>query len=65
MSMNPVLLKESQLLVEPLSTPPFPPETWPQPGAHQVPPNLLFHPVFDEREAPTGVSYREVVHPSS
>ena len=64
-SAKPVLVEEFELLVEPLSTLPFPSEAWSQPGTHQVPPNLLFHPVFDRRKAPAGVSYREVVHPSS
>src|ERR1035438_10054184 len=41
----------------------LPAETFAFLATHQVPPNLLFHPVFDKREDLTGVPYRKVVHP--
>jgi hypothetical protein len=48
-----VLIVQAEFVVEPSPTPPLPAEAFPLPGAHQVPPNLLFYPVFDKRKAPT------------
>jgi len=35
------------------------------PGSLHVAPDLLFHPVFHEAEALTGISNSEVVHPAT
>src|SRR5258708_7212318 len=60
-----VIVIESQLLIQPLPTPSLPTETGSLPGAHQMPPNLLFHPVSDKRKAFTRIAYSKVVHPTA
>ena len=42
---DPVVVEQPEVVVEPSPTPPFPAEALALPGTHQVPPNLLFHPV--------------------
>src|SRR5438105_54377 len=61
---NPVRVKQTEFGIKPLLTPPLPAETFALPGSHQVPPNLLFYPVFNKREAPARMPHRKVVHPS-
>ena len=61
---DPVAIEQPQRLVQPLPTPPRPAEAPALPGSQHVSPDLLFHPVLDEVEAPTGVTHREVVHPA-
>jgi hypothetical protein len=34
-------------------------------GSRQVAPNLFLNPLADERETPTGMTYRKVVHPTT
>src|SRR5215471_8200388 len=53
------------MLVQPPPTPPVPTEAPELPGAHQVPPHLLLHPVLDEAEAPARVPDRKVVDPAT
>jgi hypothetical protein len=57
------LLKQSQLLVKPFPTPPFPAQSSTLAGSRQVAPNLFLNPLADERETPAGMTYRKVVHP--
>src|ERR1039458_2986789 len=63
--MKPVIIVESQVLIEPLPTPPLPAETGSLPGTHQMAPNLLFYPVSDKRKAFTRIAYCKVVHPTA
>src|SRR6202521_2165689 len=53
---NPVCLKQSQFAIQPWPTPPLPAEAFPLPRPHQMPPDLLFYPVFDKRKAPARMS---------
>jgi hypothetical protein len=62
---NSVAVEQLQGFVQPLLTPPRPAEALSFPSPHQMAPNLLFHPVFDEVEALTGISDRKVVHPTA
>ena len=64
-SANPVTIEQSQGFVQPLPTPSRPTEALSFPSAQHVAPNLLFHPVFDEAEALTGMSNSEVIHPTA
>jgi hypothetical protein len=50
-SINPILVKQSECVVEPLLTPPLPAESWAFSGAHQMPPNLLLHREFNVGKA--------------
>ena len=50
--------------MEPLPPPSFPAEALAFLCSHHVPPDFLFYPALDKRKAPTGVPYREVVHPA-
>jgi hypothetical protein len=43
-----VVVKQTEFLVQPLSTPPLPAEALALAGFHQVSPDLLFHPVSDK-----------------
>src|SRR5215472_808464 len=61
---NPVPIKQTEFVIEPLPTPPSPAEALPLPRPHHMPPNLLVYPVFDKREAPARMPHRKVVHPS-
>src|SRR5262249_59281237 len=61
---DPVAVEQPEPLVQPPPTPPPPTEAPALPGAHQMPPHLLLHPVADEREAAARVADREVVHPA-
>ena len=60
-----VLVEQPQRAVQPITTPPLPPEivTLACPG--QVVPNLFLHPVADVREAATRVTDRKVLHPAA
>jgi hypothetical protein len=58
-------MKEPKRAIEPLLTPPLPPEAWALTGSGQVALNLLLYPVSDIREAPAGVADRKVVHPAA
>src|SRR6266480_3574575 len=62
---NPVAVEQLQGFVQPLLTPPRPAEALSFPSPQHMAPNLLFHPVFDEVEALTGISDRKVVHPTA
>jgi hypothetical protein len=57
-------MKQPERVVEPVLTPPLPPEPLASLGAHQVPPNLPLHPLADKRKALARVACREVVHPT-
>ena len=61
---NPVCVKQPEFAIQPWPTPPLPAEAFPLPRPHQMPPNLLFYPVFDKRKAPARMSHRKIVHPS-
>src|SRR5262249_39929643 len=63
-AVHPVVVKQAQALIQPLLTPPLPPEAPPLPCTHQMPSDLLFHPIFDKTKAPTGVSHRTVTDPA-
>ena len=52
-------------MVEPFPTPSFPAVAFAIAGTHQVPPDLLFYPVFDHRETFARVADSKVVHPLS
>src|ERR1700730_9740812 len=62
---NFVAVVQPQRFVQPLRTPPLPAEALSVPGTRHVAPDLLFHPVFNEAEALTGVSHRKVSHPTA
>src|SRR5262249_47603246 len=64
-SLHPVAAEQPQVVVQPPPTPPVPTEAPKPPGAHQVPPHLLLHPVLDVAEAPTRVAHGKVVHPAA
>jgi hypothetical protein len=64
LSTHPVAVSDAELVIEPFRASSLPAEPLSSSDTHQMPPNLLFHPSFDKREAPAGVSYGEVVHPS-
>ena len=64
-ALNPVLIVQAQLLIQPAPTPPLPTEVPEFPGTHQMPSHLLFHPVTNERETSTRMPYRKVVDPTS
>ena len=49
---HPVAGEQPQVVIQPPPTPPVPTEAPLPPGAQQVPPDLLLHPVLDEAEAP-------------
>ena len=51
--------------MQPFPTPLCPAEALAFPGSHHMAPDLLFYPVFNEAEALTGVSNREIIHPST
>src|ERR1019366_10744276 len=54
-----------QPVVQFFATPSLPSKAATLPGPHHMTSNLLFHPVLDERKAPTGVANREVSHPAT
>src|SRR3954451_25350458 len=64
MAGEPVGVEQPEPPAQPPLTPPPPAEAPALPGAHQVPPHLLLHPVADEREAAARMADREVVHPA-
>src|SRR6516165_12097962 len=47
-----VAVKQSECVVQPRRTPPFPAESFAPSSTHQVPPNLLFHPELNVGKAP-------------
>src|SRR6516225_8850914 len=53
------------MLVQPPPTPPVPTEAPKPPGAHQVPPHLLLHPVLDVAEAPARIPDGKVLDPAA
>jgi hypothetical protein len=63
-SNNPVLVKQSECVIQPLRTPPLPAESFAPSGTHQMPPRLLLHPELNVGKAPSRVPYREVVNPT-
>lgn len=44
--LDPVVVKQAQALIQPLPTPPLPAEALAVPCTHQMPSDLLFHPIF-------------------
>src|SRR6516165_4117623 len=62
---NPVAVERLQGFVQPLPTPPHPAEALSFPSSHHMAPNLLLYPVLNEAKALSGVSNREVVHPTA
>src|SRR5215813_1809942 len=63
-SVHPVVVAQAQALIQPLPTPPLPTEAPPLPCTHQMPSDLLFHPIFDKTKASTGVTHRKVPDPA-
>src|SRR6516165_8108957 len=63
-SVHPVVVEQAQALIQPLPTPPLPPAAPPLPCTHQMPSDLLFHPIFDKTKASTGVTHRKVPNPA-
>src|SRR5271166_173718 len=59
-----IAVKQLQGVVQPRPTPSLPAEAPSFLSVRQMVPDLLLHPILDEAEALTGVSNREVVHPS-
>src|SRR5580700_9092112 len=57
-----IAVEQPESVVQPRPIPPLPAEALSFPSMRQMAPDLLFHPIFDEAEALTGVSNREVVH---
>src|SRR5262249_31221523 len=64
-SAPPVAVEQPQAAIQPPPTPPVPTEAPLPPGAHQVPPHLLLHPVLDEAEAPARIPDRKVPDPAA
>ena len=62
---NPVAVEQIQDFMQSFPTPPFPAEALAFLGSHHMAPDLLFYPVANEPEALTGMSDREVIHPST
>src|SRR5207249_4824198 len=60
---DPVVVKQSECVVEPLTTPSLPAEASAPSGSHQMPPNPLLHPALNVRKAPARVPHRKVAHP--
>ena len=63
-SVHPVVVEQAQALIQPRPTPPLPTEAPPLPCTHQMPSDLLFHPIFDKTTASTGVPHRTVPNPA-
>src|SRR5229473_8623416 len=61
---HPIVVKQPQSVIQPPPPPPLPAEALSVPCTHQMPPHLLFHPVFDKAKASVGVSHGKVAHPS-
>jgi hypothetical protein len=61
---HPIVVEQTECVVEPLRTPPLPAESFVLSGAHQVSPNLLLHPELNVGKALARVPHRKVVHPS-
>ena len=61
---HPVVVEQPQGVVQPPPTPPLPAEAFSVPCTHQMPPHLLFHPVFDKTKASVRVSHGNIAHPS-
>src|SRR5215472_9741801 len=53
------------MLVQPPPTPPVPTEAPKPPGAPQVPPHLLLHPILDVAEAPARIPDGKVADPAA
>src|SRR5262249_47578433 len=64
-SAHPVAVEQPQAVIQPPPTPPVPTEAPELPGAHQVPPYLLLHPVLDEAEAPARIPDGKVPDPAA
>ncbi len=47
-----IAVKQSECVVQPRRTPPFPAESFAPSSTHQVPPHLLFHPELNVGKAP-------------
>jgi len=62
---NPVVIVETEVLVEPHPTPPVPTKTPPVPSPHEMPPHFLLYPVLDIGKARTRIPYPEVVDPAT
>ncbi len=54
-SAHPVVVEQSQMVVQPPPTPPVPTEAPLPPSAPQMSPHLLLHPILDEAEAPARI----------
>src|SRR5262249_2429159 len=57
-------VKQPQRVIQPSPTPPLPAKALAVPRTHQMPPHLLFHPIFDQAKASGGVSHGTVAHPA-
>jgi hypothetical protein len=60
---HPIVVKQTECVVEPLRTPPLASESFVLSGAHQVSPNLLLHPELNVGKSPARVPHRKVVYP--
>jgi hypothetical protein len=63
--LDPVVVEQPEPLVQPLPTPPLPTKAPEFPGTHQVPPHLLFHPVFNKAETATRIANGKVADPAA
>ena len=61
---NPVVIIETEVLIEPHPTPPVPAKTPPVPRPHEMPPHFLLYPVLDIGEAYARIPYPELVNPA-
>src|SRR5215475_15610564 len=59
-----IAVVQPESVVQPRPIPPLPAEALSFPSMRQMAPDLLLNPIFDVAEALTGVSNREVVHPT-
>src|ERR1051325_8918218 len=58
-------MEQTERVVQPFPTPPFPTHPLAFTGTHQVPPDLLFYPSFNHREASARIANLKVIHPTA
>src|SRR5262249_391894 len=59
-----IAVEQLESVIQPRPIPPLPAEALSFPSLRQMAPDLLLCPIFDVAEALTGVSDREVIHPT-
>src|SRR5664279_1258453 len=64
-SLQLVIVKQTQPVVQPFATPPLPAEAFASPGTHQMLPDLLLYPALDHGKTRTRMSDPKVVHPAT